>query len=80
MKGAIVLAAGSSRRFGSDKRKAKLNNGKMILESALENALYNFEHVILTLRHDDQTLKEEFKITVPVATDSALLAEIRLPL
>ena len=79
MKGAIVLAAGNSRRFGSDKRKAKLSNGKMILESALEKALYNFEHVILTLRHDDQTIKEEFKsrykeaaLTIILAPDSAM--------
>ena len=50
MKGAIVLAAGSSRRFGSDKRKAKLGNGKMILESALEKALDNFEQVISVQR------------------------------
>jgi molybdenum cofactor cytidylyltransferase len=35
--GVLLLAAGVSRRFGSDKRAAVMPNGKTVLETTLEN-------------------------------------------
>ena len=37
MIGAIVLAAGSSRRFGNDKRRAKLPNGKLVIQHRIKD-------------------------------------------
>lgn len=37
--GVLLLAAGSSRRFGSDKRFAKLPSGVTLLDAAIENCL-----------------------------------------
>ena len=53
MIGAIILAAGNSRRFGADKRKARLPNGKMVVEQTIENVLAAFADVLLVLRSDD---------------------------
>ena len=79
MIGAIILAAGCSRRFGDDKRKARLMNGKMVIEQTLDNVLQHFEDIILTLRNDDHqfhnTLVEKYKdnaFTIFQAPNSAL--------
>ena len=61
MIGAIILAAGSSRRFGDDKRKATLPNGKMVIEQTIENTLLAFDEVMLTLRADDETFASDLK-------------------
>ena len=64
MIGAIILAAGSSRRFGDDKRKARLPNGKMLIEESLDQVLPNFRQVILTLRSGDielQNMLEQYE-------------------
>ena len=58
MIGAIILAAGRSLRFGDDKRKARLANGKMLIEQTLDNVLQNFSAVMLTLRNADQKLQK----------------------
>ena len=59
MIGAIVLAAGSSRRFGGDKRKATLPNGKMVIQQSVETALTCFDEVTLALRYGDNALAAE---------------------
>lgn len=48
-----MLGAGSSRRFGGDKRQARLASGQTVLNRALENALAAFGAVTLVLRSDD---------------------------
>lgn len=53
MSGALVLAAGSSRRFGDDKRQARLPNGKLVIQQTLEHLRQVFDEVLVVLRHDD---------------------------
>ena len=79
MIGAIILAAGSSSRFGGDKRKARLTNGKMLIEQTLDNVQPHFDAVILTLQNGDiefqKSLNENYKDQAPTifrAPDSAL--------
>jgi molybdenum cofactor cytidylyltransferase len=54
--GCIVLAAGSSKRFGSDKRLYRLPSGTGVLQQTLENLLPLFRQRILVLRPDDTEL------------------------
>ncbi|MBA6418490.1 NTP transferase domain-containing protein [Pseudomonas sp. 5Ae-yellow] len=48
-----MLAAGQSRRFGSDKRVALLPDGHTLLATSLQRALCAFAQVALVLRADD---------------------------
>jgi len=79
MIGAIILAAGTSSRFGDDKRKARLASGKMLIEQTLDNILPHFDAVILTLQNDDiefqkrlETNYEGQALSIFRAPDSAL--------
>ncbi|MEK9824301.1 MAG: nucleotidyltransferase family protein [Gammaproteobacteria bacterium] len=79
MIGAIVLGAGSSRRFGDDKRKARLPDGRRVIEQTTANALAAFEAVLLVLRADDQAFRAQLAdslgsehLRVFLAPDSAL--------
>ena len=58
--GIIVLAAGSSKRFGEDKRFAILNNGDSILESTLSSIPTSFTRKILVLKTGDDKLVDQF--------------------
>jgi len=79
MIGAIVLGAGSSRRFGDDKRKARLPNGRLVIEQTTENAMAAFDEVLLVLRADDHAFKAQLAVSLAsehlrifLAPDSAL--------
>ncbi len=77
MIGALVLAAGSSRRFGGDKRQARLPNGKLVIEQTLEKVTAVFPDVMVVLRHDDDELQTTLSRLNPdvqyfQAPDSAL--------
>nr|WP_298412066.1 nucleotidyltransferase family protein [uncultured Halomonas sp.] len=50
---ALVMAAGLSRRFGSDKRHARLANGRPLLQATLDLAKTNFEATWVVLRQQD---------------------------
>jgi molybdenum cofactor cytidylyltransferase len=64
MIGAIVLAAGRSRRFGGDKRKAKLPNSKMLIQQSVETALSCFDVVTLVLRCGDNEFSTELSLLI----------------
>ncbi len=53
---ALVLAAGRGRRFGSDKRIARLPSGEMLLATTLGRVLEAFEEVWVVLRPEDDPL------------------------
>ncbi|MFT7221017.1 MAG: molybdenum cofactor cytidylyltransferase [Candidatus Azotimanducaceae bacterium] len=59
MIGAMVLAAGSSRRFGADKRRATLPNGQLVVEQTTSKALEAFDQVLLVLRNEDEPFASE---------------------
>ena len=59
--GAIVLAAGTSQRFGTDKRRLPLVNGKTLLQQTIETVLPLFTEVLVVLRCDDQRFEEELQ-------------------
>lgn len=50
---ALVLAAGRGRRFGSDKRQAKLHSGQGLLATTVALAQRNFAEVYVALREED---------------------------
>ena len=58
--GCIVLAAGSSQRFGSDKRLYRLPSGAGVLQQSLENLRPLFQLRILVLRPEDKELAMQY--------------------
>ncbi len=61
--GIIVLAAGSSRRFGTDKRLAKFDQQTSLLEKTLSTIPDTFTRKILVVKKDDAGLAEQFSKT-----------------
>jgi molybdenum cofactor cytidylyltransferase len=59
---ALVLAAGSSRRFLSDKRIAKLAGGRSVLEQTIECCVEAGLEVLLVLGPADDLLSEYFNL------------------
>ena len=59
--GCIVLAAGSSRRFGSDKRQFLLPSGTTLLDQTLATVRDVFDRRVLVLRTDDDELAERYR-------------------
>ena len=61
MIGAIILAAGSSRRFGDDKRRSVLPSGLILLEESIRKAASVIDEVIVVLRFGDKEFAEELE-------------------
>jgi len=53
----LMLAAGASRRFGSDKRSALLADGNTLLLTSLQGAKQTFSHLMLVLRPEDDAVR-----------------------
>lgn len=51
--GVLILAAGVSRRFGSDKRRHRLDNGSTLLLTTISVYRQVFDSVIVVLRQED---------------------------
>lgn len=64
MIGAIILAAGSSRRFGQDKRKSSLPSGQSMLEESIHKAASVMDKVLVVLRFGDLSFAKELKTTI----------------
>lgn len=61
--GGILLAAGKSRRFGGDKRKTLLADGRSLLQTAIEQAAAALDTLVVVLRADDTVLKTRLEET-----------------
>ena len=56
--GALVLAAGFSRRFGRDKRIESVQGHEPMLLHTIKNLAPHFEEIIVTLRSNDQIIAD----------------------
>lgn len=72
--GCIVLAAGSSRRFGSDKRRFVLASGTTLIEQTLAIVRTVFAQRVLVLRAEDAELATRYRDDwhIVLATDASL--------
>jgi molybdenum cofactor cytidylyltransferase len=59
--GALIVAAGFSRRFGSDKRRHAIANGDPLLLRTLKIYSEVFPSVAVVLRDDDESLARELR-------------------
>lgn len=63
--GALILAAGQSRRYGCDKRLQQLGSGMTLLEASVQLYLDLLPEVLVTLRADDFALSESLQAKFP---------------
>lgn len=64
MIGGLILAAGSSRRFGEDKRKTRLPTGRGVLEEVIHKVAGELEQVIVVLRFGDKEFEQEISALI----------------
>lgn len=62
----LVMAAGQSERYGSDKRQALLPKGQTLLHATLSLAQRHFAHVIAVLGHNDKSQELEIPDAVTI--------------
>ena len=71
--GAVILAAGESTRFGSDKRNFRLAGGRTMLEVTLAAYQGAFDEIFLVLKPADEAWAHRLAALRPVyASDAAL--------
>ena len=71
--GAVILAAGESTRFGSDKRRFRLADGRTMLETTLAAYRGVFDEIFLVLKPADEVWASALDKVQPVyARDAAL--------
>jgi len=64
--GGIILAAGSSRRYGDDKRKVTLASGRTVLQEVIHTASSVLDPLVVVLRFGDQPFIDELEKEVDV--------------
>jgi molybdenum cofactor cytidylyltransferase len=75
--GALIVAAGFARRFGSDKRLHRLPGGEALLITTLRSYRAAFDSVAVVIRHTDSELSRELSrafghnVPIIVATENA---------
>lgn len=74
MIGGIILAAGSSRRFGDDKRKSTLPSGEAMLEESIRKAISALDEVLVVLRFGDREYSKQLEVSIDNANVSFLCA------
>lgn len=76
----LVLAAGRATRFGTDKRRARLSDGRTLLEASLANAAAAFDELLLVLRDgdtvDDLHLPPQVKVVHTPSAERGLGASL----
>ncbi|WP_020407702.1 nucleotidyltransferase family protein [Hahella ganghwensis] len=73
--GWLLLCAGQSRRFGSNKLLADLDNGKRVLEQTLDSLSQSGEPILAICRPETQAiydLLEQWRVAYSVAPNAAL--------
>lgn len=75
--GALILAAGFGRRFGSDKRRYRLSDGRTLLQATLARYAEVYPEVCLVLRPGDGALASVAKglptrLQIAISEDAAL--------
>jgi molybdenum cofactor cytidylyltransferase len=65
--GVVLLAAGYSRRFGADKRRHRLADGRALAEASLDLYAAAFEEVLVVVRPEDDALAEHLTGRCPGA-------------
>lgn len=63
--GALILAAGFARRFGSDKRRFKLPDGTTLLVATIRRYAAVFANVVVVIRATDDDLADELLTACP---------------
>ena len=74
MIGGIILAAGSSRSFGDDKRKSALPSGQRMLEESITKAISALDKVLVVLRFGDREFAKELAASIDNENVSYLCA------
>ena len=74
MVGAIILAAGSSQRFGDDKRKAVLPGGDSVLVRTINNVAKLTDTTLVVLRCGDQSYADELAPQIDLPNVAYFLA------
>ena len=75
--GALILAAGFGRRFGSDKRRYRLPHGRTLLEATIERYALVYSDLCVVLRPDDEELETGVR-ALPASPRIAHAAEAAL--
>jgi len=66
--GALLLAAGFARRFGSDKRRHLLDDGATLLAATLSLYVRAFDQVVVVLRPDDDDIQAAIREAFPAVS------------